>query len=126
MDLIHLFIDKSKIKEVHNNLCYTTKPFINNVIKLYRIDNMIFYNTKYYTIIKESNWISKLGIFRHMKLKEINPILFPSKKDYYIETFEGTKKYTGVNTYIIQNKTQSILISTDLHELNTILQNQLS
>ena len=61
-----------------------------------------------------------------LDLEEINPILFPCKKDYYIETYNGKKQYIGVNTFSIQNKRNLTIISTDLHEFNNLFQKQLA
>lgn len=125
MKLICLFIDNNEINNIYKNISFTTNS-INHTLKIYRDNDKIFYNNNHYSISKEQEMYCTIGVIRILDLKEINPILFPSKKEYYIEIYDGKKQYIGVNTFSIKNKKNFTIISTDLHEFNNLFEKQLS
>ncbi len=123
MKLIHVFIAEEYIKKISSEIKYVNKPE-ETTIKLYRTDNKIFFNNKYFEIEKEHDSELPIGFIRILEVKKLDEQYFPSKKDYYQEIYNGKKKVIGVNTFSIQNKKNLILISNDLQELQTII-NQL-
>tara|TARA_B100001093_G_scaffold39369_1_gene33583 strand:+ start:59 stop:439 length:381 start_codon:yes stop_codon:yes gene_type:complete len=121
MKLIHIFVEESKIKEISCKLNVINK--VNNyTLKTFRDNNKLFYDSNYYKINNETDYDCGFGIYREMSIEKISPLLFPSKKDYYIETFTGQKKIIGVNTFAVQNKKSLTIISRDIYELKSILE----
>ena len=125
MKLICLFIENNKANDISKNISYTTNS-MNATLKIYRDSDKIFYNNIHYSITNEEELHCTIGIIRILDLQEINPILFPSKKEYYIESYDGKKQYLGVNTFSIKNKKNFTIISTDLYEFNNLFEKQLS
>jgi hypothetical protein len=123
MILICLFIENSQIKDISKTISYKSQE---TSFKIYRDKDKILYNNKYYEITKEQDSYCTIGIIRILDIEEINPIRFPCKKDYYIETYDGNKQYLGVNTFSIQNKKNLTIISTDLYEFNELFEKQLT
>ena len=84
MKLICLFIENNEINNIYKNISFTTNS-INHTLKIYRDNDKIFYNNIHYSITNEEELHCTIGIIRILDLQEINPILFPSKKNIILK-----------------------------------------